>query len=146
MAERPDLRKRMDRREENPGPVTSATRATLLVVDDESAVCRALRRMLRGRIGRILTAETPEDAEAALASAEVTHLVCDHYLGPGQTLGADLAAAWRGRHPSLRRVVILTGRDVGDIEPTPGIDCILPKTTDIEQLVALLDLVPAADS
>ncbi len=115
-------------------------RATLLVVDDESAVCRALRRMLRGKVDRIVTAETPEDAETVLSSTSVTHLICDHYLGPGQPLGADLAAAWRGRYPSLRRVVILTGKDVEDVEPSQDIDHVLPKTTEPLQLAALLGL------
>lgn len=114
--------------------------STLLVVDDESAVCRALRRMLRGRVGRIVTAETPEDAEAVLDSTGVTHLICDHYLGPGQPLGMDLAAKWRGRYPTLRRVVILTGRDVKDIEPAGGIDHVLPKTTAPDRLAVLLQL------
>ncbi|HUT78612.1 MAG TPA: response regulator [Polyangia bacterium] len=114
--------------------------STLLVVDDESAVCRALRRMLRGRIERIMTAETPEDAETVLASTVVTHLICDHYLGPGQPLGMDLAAKWRVRYPNLKRVVVLTGKDVDGIEPASGIDHVLPKTTEPDRLAALLQL------
>lgn len=113
---------------------------TLLVVDDESAVCRALRRMLGGRVERIVTAETPQDAEAVLSSTAVTHLVCDHFLGPGQPLGTDLALQWRERYPSLVQVVILTGKDTAGIAAGGGIDHVLPKTTEPDRLVALLRL------
>lgn len=122
-----------------------SSESTLLVVDDESAVCRALRRMLQGRVGRIVTAETPEDAEAVLASTAVTHLICDHYLGPGQPLGMTLAARWRTSYPSLERVVVLTGKDVEGIEPVSGIDHLLPKTIDPDRLAVALGIGPRGE-
>lgn len=114
----------------------------LMVLDDESAVCRAVQRMLRGKAGRVVAVETPEDAEAVFASTEVTHLICDHYLGPGQPLGADLAAAWRERYPTLKRVLILTGRDTREIRHGPEIDHVLPKTAEPELLLTLLGVDP----
>jgi DNA-binding NtrC family response regulator len=120
--------------------VNEVVASTLLIVDDESAVCRALRRMLNHKVDRIMTAETPEDAETVLASTIVTHLICDHYLGPGQPLGMDLAATWRTRYPALRQIVVLTGKDVDGIEAASGIDHVLPKTTEPARLAALLRL------
>ena len=113
-------------------------KTTLLVVDDESAVCRVMRRMLRGKFGEILTAETPADAEAVLASRQVTHVVCDQCLGPGQPEGLAVAAGWRASYPSIRKLVILTGADVKNLAALPGIDLVLPKTTDLADLAALL--------
>ena len=110
----------------------------LLVVDDENAVCRALRRMLKNKFDEVLAVETPADAEAVLASRPVTHVVCDHCLGPGQPEGLAIAGAWRSAYPSIRRLVILTGVNLKNLSPAPGIDLLLPKTIDPADLASRL--------
>jgi DNA-binding NtrC family response regulator len=118
--------------------VADTGKTTLLVVDDESSVCRAVRRLLRDKFDEILTVETPADAEAVLASRQVTHLVCDQCLGPGQPEGLAVASGWRATYPSIRKLVILTGADVKNLTALPGVDLVLPKTTDPVDLAALL--------
>jgi CheY-like chemotaxis protein len=118
--------------------VTDTGKTTLLVVDDESAVCRAMRRMLRGVFDEILTVETPADAEAVLASREVTHLVCDQCLGPGQPEGLAVASGWRTSYPSIRKLVILTGANVKNLTALPGVDHVLPKTIEPADLAKVL--------
>ena len=116
------------------------TRSVLLVVDDESSVCRALRRLMGDRADEIVTAQTPADAETILHSKPVTHVICDHFLGPGQPKGADIAKEWKGAHPSIRSVIILTGTNVKSLQCTETIDHGLPKTTDPVELAELLGL------
>ena len=55
----------------------------LLIIDDESSVCRALSRILRRKANEIITAQTIVDAELVLDTRDVTHVLCDHLLGPG---------------------------------------------------------------
>ena len=119
---------------------TKDTDAVLLVLDDESTVCRALSRLLSRRVREVLTAGSPAEAEAILKTGVVTHLICDHWLGPGSPLGVDLAAAWRKKYPSIKRTVILTGTDTTRLDPHPGIDAITDKTVDPEALVEALAL------
>ncbi len=117
-------------------------RKILLVVDDESSVCRALKRLLRGRVDEIVTAQTPADAETVLRSTPVTHVICDHFLGPGQPNGGDVARNWKVDYPKIKVVAILTGTNIGDIEKAPGIDHLLPKTTDPVKLAELMGFSP----
>jgi CheY-like chemotaxis protein len=110
----------------------------LLVVDDESAVCRVVRRLLKKRFDEIVTAETPTDAETVLASHDVTHVICDQVLGPGQPQGLELARGWKTAFPSIRKIIVLTGANVNDLVAPPGVDLVLSKATDPEQLAAHL--------
>ena len=116
------------------------TRSVLLVVDDESSVCRALRRLLGDKVDEIVTASTPADAETILHSKQVTHVICDHLLGPGQPKGMDIAKEWKGAFPSIRSIIILTGTNVKDLHPPDTIDHVLPKTTDPVELAEILGL------
>jgi CheY-like chemotaxis protein len=118
--------------------VADGDKTTLLVVDDESAVCRALRRLLKGRFDAIIAVETPADAEAVLAAQRVTHVLCDQCLGPGQPEGLAIASGWRATYPSIRKMIILTGANVKNLAALPGVDLVLPKTTDPVDLAALL--------
>ncbi len=115
-------------------------RSVLLVVDDESSVCRALRRLMGDRADEIITAQTPTDAETILHSRSVTHVICDHFLGPGQPKGMDIAKKWKDAFPSIRSVIILTGTNVKNLDPPETIDHVLPKTTDPVELAGLLGL------
>lgn len=118
--------------------MTGSGKTTLLVIDDDTSVCRAIRRLFRGRFNDIVFAETPADAETILASRPVTHVICDHMLGPGRPRGLELAGEWKALFPSIRRIAILTGANVKDLQASGGIDLIVPKTIDPEELIAKL--------
>jgi CheY-like chemotaxis protein len=118
--------------------VTESGKTTLLVIDDDTSVCRAIRRLFKGRFNDVVFAETPADAETILASRAVTHVICDHMLGPGRPQGLELASEWKAMFPSIRKVIILTGANVKSFTTPPGIDLVLPKTIDPEELAAKL--------
>ena len=117
----------------------------LLIVDDERSVCRALTRLLDRQVRRIETATNPTEAEIILRSGNITHLICDHWFGPGQPLGIDLAARWKATFPSIRRAVVLTGTDINKLPRAEGVDRILPKVVDPDELIEVLELNATPD-
>ncbi len=112
----------------------------LLIVDDESSVCRAISRMLQRSVSEITTAISPTEAETILETRQVTHIICDHWFGQGQPLGLSLVATWKKRYPSLKRIVVLTGTDVSQLETPEGVDGVMPKTVDPAKLIKILEL------
>jgi DNA-binding NtrC family response regulator len=115
-------------------------KSVLLIVDDESSVCRALSRMLGKRVDEIASAFSPQEAEMVLVSKEVTHLVCDHWFGMGQPLGVDLVAKWKEKYQSIQNIVLLTGTDETRLSlPTEGVR-IMNKTVNPDDLIAALNL------
>lgn len=120
--------------------MTRKEKSILLVVDDESTVCRALSRMLKKYADEIITATNPSEAESVLEMGEVTHLICDHWFGPGQPLGLDLVSRWKKSYSSIRRAVVLTGTDVTQLKTQPGVHQIMTKTVEPSELASALDL------
>ena len=118
--------------------MSSQLEAVLLVVDDESTVCRAICRILRSRFADIQSACTPEEAVAVLDSRRVTHVLCDYRLGAGQPTGTELVQRWRSQHPSIERAVILTGVEVTQLEAPGGVDAVVPKASDPTDLADIL--------
>ena len=112
----------------------------LLIVDDESSVRRVLTRIISKKISKILTASTITDAELILDTTRVTHILCDHLLGPGQPTGIESSISWKQKYPHIEKVVILTGTSAYLGDTPEGIDSILPKTTDPLKLTDLLKL------
>jgi CheY-like chemotaxis protein len=110
----------------------------LLIVDDEDAVCRALARVLGRNFDRIATATASREAVALLKQVNVTHLLCDYWLGPGEPPGAELAAQWRRTYRSILRVVILSGDDMSSRNLPKGIDANLSKSADKTELLEAL--------
>lgn len=115
-------------------------KSILLIVDDESSVCRALSRIFRSCVDEVLTAFSPIEAETVLATKKITHLICDQWFGIGQPLGLDLVVKWKREHPSISRIVILTGTDVTQLEMPPDVDRIMDKTVDPKLLMGVLEL------
>ena len=77
-----------------------------LLVDDEEDIASLFQRILKRTFDQVLVAGPAEQAEAALASKPVTHLVCDAFLGtaePQGTAGRPLAPR-PPRHPLRSRL------------------------------------------
>jgi len=89
----------------------SGETATILVVDDEPELCRALSKLLHRHGYRVLTAADGEDALAILREQEV-HLVLSDLLMPRMG-GSELLKASKVVSPTTE-VVIITGH--GTIE------------------------------
>ncbi len=113
---------------------------TLLIIDDEGSVRRALSRILFKYADKILTASNMTDAQLILDTDPVTHILCDQLLGPGQPTGTESAIFWKDRYPSIKKLFILTGTKIASVAAPEGIDKVLPKTTDPLQLAAMLEL------
>jgi DNA-binding NtrC family response regulator len=81
-------------------------KTTLLIVDDEESIHRALERTLRREPYELLHAYDAGEAEAILGQhPEVRAIVCDHYMPgtPGARLHDPRAAHEAGRSPSSSR-------------------------------------------
>lgn len=112
--------------------------AVLLIVDDESSVCRALSRLLDSQVREILSATNPTEAEIILRSGRVTHLICDQWFGPGQPLGIDLVTKWKKSYPAMQKGIVLTGTDIRELDAGETVDKILPKVVDPDVLIQAL--------
>ena len=87
---------------------------TILCVDDEAAILKALQREL-SRYGRVLTANGPAQALSILSKEEVALVVCDFRM-PGMD-GLQLLHLLRKTYPKTVRVV-LTANDLDPNEPS----------------------------
>lgn len=110
----------------------------LLIVDDERSVCRALSRLLDRKVKEILSATNSTEAETILRSGRVTHVICDHWFGPGQPLGTNLVTAWKAEYPTILKAVVLTGTDIHKLDAGDAVDKILPKVVDPADLIKAL--------
>jgi diguanylate cyclase (GGDEF)-like protein/PAS domain S-box-containing protein len=77
---------------------------TLLLVDDEPNILRALRRVLRGSDCHILTAGSGAEGLAVLAAQQVDVIVSDQRM-PGMT-GVDFLRAVKRLYPETVRIVL----------------------------------------
>ncbi|HIF96065.1 MAG TPA: response regulator [Myxococcales bacterium] len=85
---------------------------TVLFVDDEPNILRAIQRVLRNERMTVLTATSAEEAVNILAHTEVHAVVSDQDM-PG-TNGVELLAQVRDHHPAIVRMM-LTGYTAMDI-------------------------------
>jgi putative nucleotidyltransferase with HDIG domain len=85
---------------------------TVLFVDDEPNILRAIQRVLRNERMTVLTATSAEEAVNILAHTEVHAVVSDQDM-PG-TSGVELLAQVRDHHPAIVRMM-LTGYTAMDI-------------------------------
>lgn len=84
---------------------------TILVVDDDAVLLAALARALPKRL-TLLTAETTDEAMAAIASAVVDVAVVDAFLDGEH--GIDLIAALHARSPTTT-LILASGRMTFDL-------------------------------
>ncbi|WP_242352885.1 MULTISPECIES: ATP-binding protein [unclassified Anaeromyxobacter] len=95
----------------HPGP---SRECTLLIVEDDELVRRALQRVLRRTRCRILEAAGAEDALELLDREPVHAIVSDHRM-PGMT-GIDLLRRVKERWPRVQRVLLTGQADSAAIE------------------------------
>ncbi|MBI5534692.1 MAG: hypothetical protein HY898_18345 [Deltaproteobacteria bacterium] len=112
----------------------------LLIVDDIPEVARALKRFLTKSFDLVLVAHSAEEAERLLGDPgnPPTHLVCDHFLGKGKRLGAELIPEWRLRYAHLLVAVLLTGSEMAKLMSVAGIDKVFGKPLDPRELSQFL--------
>ena len=110
----------------------------LLIIDDEVFIHKALKRHLRSSFAKILSAHTPAEVEALLKEHQVTHMLCDCFLGPDIPLGIELIPGWVKKQPSVERVVVFSGSSFKMSDVPPEVDMVVPKADDLEVLMDAL--------
>ncbi|HEY2512290.1 MAG TPA: ATP-binding protein, partial [Polyangiaceae bacterium] len=99
-------------------PILRKSAPRVLIVDDETAILRALRLMLRDYV--VLTASGTAEALRIVAEEEIDAAVCDIAM-PG-TNGIDLARRFREMKPALAsRIVFMTGNPATWADDLAGI-------------------------
>ena len=87
------------------------SKTTLLIVDDEETIHKALKRTLRREPYDLLHAYDAAEASALLEQRDdITAVLCDHYM-PG-THGLDLLIEIRNRYPKLVTVLLTAQADL----------------------------------
>ncbi len=85
-------------------PPAGAVRGTVLIVDDEPLLLRALERILRPEGHRVLSAESPSEMEERLAETDVDVVLLDVVLGPHS--GLEILEALGDEHPEIETIVM----------------------------------------
>ncbi|MFA7382540.1 MAG: ATPase, T2SS/T4P/T4SS family [Desulfurivibrionaceae bacterium] len=100
-------------RESEAGPGEAGNPCTLLFVDDEEGVLKALRRIFLDENYRILTALRAEDALAIMGREPVQLVISDHRM-PGMT-GAQLLREIKEKWPATIRIMLTGYADIQSI-------------------------------
>jgi DNA-binding NarL/FixJ family response regulator len=120
-----------------------APEGTLLIVDDNVAVCMALRAYM-SRVEHWPVVLTAKDARAGLelaATHSPTAIVLDNKMPPGQD-GIEMLAELRQACPTAR-IVMHTTEDTIDLRARAvrlGADAIVPKGQPLDELAALIKI------
>jgi putative nucleotidyltransferase with HDIG domain len=84
---------------------------TVLFVDDEVNILRALQRLLRNEPMRVLTATRASEALDTLAKEAVQVVISDQRMP--ETSGVELLAHVRERHPDVVRILLTGYTEIG---------------------------------
>ncbi len=111
------------------------TRQRMLIVDDDQAICRLVKRLLLREEVEVITACSTAEAQLVLDGGRVDLILCDHYM-PGEN-GLPFLQRIKKERPDVTRV-LLTGSD----EASVGVDainkaqvhCCIPKPFESQQL------------
>jgi DNA-binding NtrC family response regulator len=107
----------------------------LLVVDDEVDILRTVKRIFRKNFKEIRTTRNIDDAVSELKKRDITHLLCDYWIGDTQFLGTKYALKWKKLYPSIKKIILFTGSNIDTINKSPGVDAVLSKTTSAKILL-----------
>ncbi|MCP4674745.1 MAG: response regulator [Deltaproteobacteria bacterium] len=113
-------------------------KVVILVIDDEPMILKMLSRTLSRKFGKVLTAQTIEEAEKLLAENEVTHLICDCNLSTDRPRSIDLIPGWCAQYPSIIRTVLFPGSDFVKENIPKEVDYVIAKNQGHERLVQTL--------
>lgn len=120
-------------------PSDANLQESLLIVDDRVEVLRGLERFLSLYFRQVLVATTPAEAEALLSRYHPEHLLCDYRLrldvGQAEALATDLIPGWRQKHPSLRKVALMTGGGAKAVVACDAVDEIFQKPLDVTSVI-----------
>ena len=83
---------------------------TLLLIDDEAGVLRALQRVFAEEPYKILTALTPEEALDIIKDTKIDVILCDHQM-PGM-LGTDFLNYAKNTQPDAVRILVTGSADL----------------------------------
>lgn len=110
---------------------------TILLVDDEPAILRALRRQFT-RAAEVLTASGAAEALAILEAGDIAMMLTDYRM-PSRN-GVDLLREVRQRWPRTRRF-LMSGNQVAGIEKMIAsglVETFFPKPLDFAAILAVL--------
>lgn len=116
-------------------------RPTVLFVDDESMICRAMSLLFPRHDLDIITVNTVAEACTVLREVNVDAVVIDYRLDHGES-GTDVVEFIRSTRPELNSRILMISGDVSD-EPYRTITDrfrlpFLPKPFDIGQVILIL--------
>lgn len=122
-------------------------KTTVLLVDDDAALLRGLKRSLFGDDYDVLTAVSAAEAAVSLRRFPVDVIVCDHHM-PGRS-GIEFLAAVRRQHPNVV-AIILSGQIGGlrvamDAAAEIGIHRVLDKPCSGAHLAAAIESAVAGE-
>ena len=127
-----------DTSERPPRVFNNQSKEILLVIDDDPQVRRMLTRYFTHHFDVVLTADTPDEAEAILEQEDVTHIISDYNLGPQYPSGTELIIGWRRQYPSIRRVLLLSGSCLSDADIPLEVDHYSSKGEDPKDWLRVL--------
>jgi signal transduction histidine kinase len=115
--------------------------SSVLVLDDETNVRRALGRLDLGPGIAVHLCATAAEAHTALALEPIDVVLVDQHLGPGDPAGLEVLAGIRESDPDCFRIIFTGGADLEFAVQAINrghIDAFLTKPWDDSQVVALL--------
>ena len=90
-------------------PAAPAPQQTVLVVDDEAAVCASLRSVLEKEGYNVLQASSAQEGLEIVKHYPVHLVISDHTM-PGMS-GVDMLKLMRVRHPHILRILLTASPD-----------------------------------
>jgi CheY-like chemotaxis protein len=121
---------------------------TILVVDDDRAVCNVMQRLLEERGHTVCMAWTGEGALRLLESEPIDLVLLDLQLEPGGIDGWEVARR-KQQNPALDKIpfIIISGSSASDAvsetprNPLKGAHLFISKPIDVHMLLRAIDIL-----
>ncbi|MFO1478506.1 MAG: response regulator [Verrucomicrobiota bacterium] len=123
---------------------TSVPARCILVVDDEPLVCDSVKRVLMRDGHKVEAVAGPVEALALLESRSFDLVFVD-YIMPGMK-GDALAAAIKSLRPQQPVVLMSATADTLEISPMAGVDSMIGKPFELDDLRRLIANIPSVRS